>query len=656
MGGFITETINNLMKEGERQMDYFMVHFSKWKALAAHGIAPMLWEDKYGWVPRFVAIEDFRIATDTEISFRNMSWFGVRVSYTPGELSRKAFSKVKSKWKWDTKAVATLLQNVDECNSVMAENNYNWDSEPEKFEELRKQNAGYWSGDAMPTINLWHFYHQDDKKKWHLKIVPDQTTANASPGNTDAFICKSDGAIADSWREIIHVNFGDLNNKTPLLVKSVRSLGFALFEPCYWTDFVRCRLLQHTLDQFNILLRMSDPVDKARAQIQVFQNLGVVKPGVTFVPSNERHQIDANLVEGMMAQTKQLQAEMSTSYTQSVNDGTAREQTAFETGVKVQQNNAMLSGIMFLANKFEKTASQEICRRYCLKNSDDPDVIAFQQAFKEEGYSSQWLDTSKWRIEINMPLGTGNPTMAMVEAQNCLQLRPMLDPDSQQAALHDAAVQMVGTRRAKQWVKLNKTVTSPAGMAAANAFPLMMLGLPPQIQEGLNPIQQIQTLLGLEGGYIAKVEQTTKIPNPTELAGLKNVAAYIAKLVTGMQGDEGNVALFKEFSKDLGQLTSELSKLEKAMNAQMAKQNNGAGIPAEAQAKIDAINATTQAKIAASTATTAQKLKAKELAGQQQRRQKDEQFRNDQERQDVHAVAEIGRTNAKAAAKPAAEE
>lgn len=656
MGGFITEEINSLMKDGERQMDYFMVHLSKWKAVVAHGIGPMIWEDKYGWVPRSIAIEDLRIPTDTELSFRNLTWFAVRIAYTPGELSRKAFNKVESKWKWDKKAVASLLQNVAECNSTMAENNYNWESEPEKFEELRKQNAGYWSGDAMPTINLWQFYHQDDNKKWCLKIVPDNNCTASIIENNSNFICQSSGPIADRWQEILHVNFGDLNNKTPLLYHSVRSLGFALFEPCYWTDFTRCRLLQHTLDQFNILLRISDPIDKARAAVQVFQNLGVVKPGVTFIPNNERWQVDANLVEGMMAQTKQLQGEFSTSYTQSVDNGTQREQTAFETGVKVQQNNAMLSGIMLLAKAFEKTASQEICRRFCLKNSDDPDVIEFQKRFLAAGYPKEYLDSKKWRVEINLPLGNGNPTMAMVEAQNMLQLRALADPSAQQEMAHDAAVQMIGTARARQFFSAKQNPVSTAANAAANAFPLMLLGLPPQIPEGLNPIQQIQTLLGLTGGYIAGIEQTTKVPTPTELNGLKNVAGYIGKLVAGMQGDTANETRFQEFSNDLRKLSAEIAKLEQQMNAEMQKNGQGNGIAAETQAKIQAIQATTAAKIQSKQLETAQKLKQKELGDRQKSRQKNEGFISEQRRKDVGAIAEVGRTSAKAkASRPLAE-
>ena len=131
--GFITESINYYMKDGPRQMEYFMVHQSKWKPVAAHGIGPIFWEDKYNWIPRYLAIEDLRIPTDTEISFRNLVWFAARISYTPGELSRKAFSKAKGKFTWDKKAVADILKNVDQCKATMAENNYDFDTVPEKF-------------------------------------------------------------------------------------------------------------------------------------------------------------------------------------------------------------------------------------------------------------------------------------------------------------------------------------------------------------------------------------------------------------------------------------------------------------------------------------------------------------------------------------------
>ena len=637
-GDFITEFINDVMKEGEHELEYFEVHRSKWSGVVSHGIGPIMWEDTYNWLPRYVAIEDLRVPTDTELSFRNLTWFAVRIAYTPGELSRKAFSKARSKFKWSKKIVAAILKNVKECNSTMAENNYNWNTVPEKFEELRKQNAGYWSGDAMPTINLWHFYHENDDGKWHLKVVAENNTSGVTTETEDEFICEHEGPIAPSWRQILHVQFGDLNNKAPFLYHSVRSLGFALFEPCYWTDFTRNRLLKHTLDQFNILLRITDPVDRARAQIQVFQNLGVVKPGVSIVPAAERHQIDAQLAEMALAMGKQLQQEASTAYTQNIDTGTQKEQTAFETGVKVQQTNAMLSGLMLTARIYQKSEAKEICRRFCLPNTDNEDVIAFQKACKKHGISKDWLDVKKWRVEISMPLGGGNPTMAMVEAENAMKLRPMLDPSAQSEALHDAAVQMVGSRRAKRWVQPTKKVISDAASAAAANFPLMMLGMPPSIPEGLNPIEQIQKLLELCVRYIQKIEATTKMATPMELIGLQNVSAFIGKLIQGMQGDVGNEPKMKEFAKALSQVNNEIKKLQQHLQVEMQKksQQNGNG---ELQAKM----AETKVKLAGKQAETQQKLKSKELADIQKRRHKDTSFVADQKRQDVKTLADITR-------------
>jgi hypothetical protein len=665
--GIITEAINDSMKEGDCALEYFEVHRSKWAGVVSHGIGAVMWEDKYSWLPRYVAIEDLRVPTDTELSFRNLTWFAVRVPYTPGELSRKAFSTVSGKFKWDTKAVADILANIKECNTVMAENNYDFQTVPEKFEELRKQNAGYWSGDAMPTINLWHFYHREDGGKWNLKVVPEKNTSGTGAATADTFICESDGAVADNWRQIIHVQFGDLNNKAPFLYHSVRSLGFALFEPCYWTDFTRCKLLQHTLDQFNILLRINDPVDRARAQVQMFQNLGVIKPGVSIVPSNERHQVDADLVEGVLAQTKQLQSEASTSYTQSIDNGTAREQTAFETGVKVQQNNAMLSGLMLTAAIYEKFACKEICRRFTLQNSDDDDVKEFQETCKKEGIPSEWLDIKKWRVEITMPLGNGNPTMAMVESQNALQLRPMLDPSAQAEALHDAAVQMVGAKRARRWVKGAAKTVSDASVAAANAFTQMMLGMPPQIPEGLSVVQQIQTLLDLAVRYIVKVESTTKVPTPDEMIGLQNVSAFVQSLIQGMQGDTGNESKMKEFLKSKNQMDNELKKLQQKMQMEMQKQQQGESrtkifetmsykdVPDDVKRQIEA-----QAGLQPSQmpmpdpkiAKAAQAMHIKDQNARQSAQHKDIALAGEERRKDIQAGAEIHRAQAVAAATP----
>jgi hypothetical protein len=216
-----------------------------------------------------------------------------------------------------------------------------------------------------------------------------------------------------------------------------------------------------------------------------------------------------------------------------------------------------------------------------------------------------------------------------------MKLRPMLDPSAQAEALHDAAVQMVGSRRAKRWVQPGKKVVSDAASAAAANFPLMMLGMPPSIPEGLNPIEQIQKLLELATRYIVKIESTTKLATPMELIGLQNVSAFVGKLIQGMQGDVGNEPKMKEFAKALSQVNNEIKKLQQHLQMQMQKQQqqNGNG---ELQAKM----AETRVKLAGKQAETQQKLKSKELADIQKRRHKETDFRASQKRENLKAVAE----------------
>ena len=119
-----------------------------------------------------------------------------------------------------------------------------------------------------------------------------------------------------------------------------------------------------------------------------------------------------------------------------------------------------------------------------------------------------------------------------------------------------------------------------------------------------------------------------------------------------MKGDTGNEPLYKQFAHDLSQLNNEIKKLEQAMNQAMQKNGADNGVPAETQAKIQAIAATTKAKIDSQTALTGAKLKQKELADRQKARHKDAGFVKEQHRKDVGTVAEIGRSTAKGAKKP----
>ena len=140
----------------------------------------------------------------------------------------------------------------------------------------------------MVKIPLYHFYFRDStaagKSAWYMRVVPETGQVKAEGKAADKFLWQSDEPVADSLQQILHCQFGDLTTDAPFKYHSVRSLGFALLEPEFYDNLTRCRLLQHIHDNFNIWLRVTDPPDKARAQVQEFSNLGVVRAGVSARP------------------------------------------------------------------------------------------------------------------------------------------------------------------------------------------------------------------------------------------------------------------------------------------------------------------------------------------------------------------------------------
>jgi hypothetical protein len=640
---FITKEINRPLR---KSLKYFELHNSRWSSVVTHGVGAMRWPHADEWCPKFVPMSDLRIPTDTTLDFENLGWYAVRHIYTPFELIKEAFRPGKANG-WDKKAVVDMVKNYKEINWESAPNHYDIETSPEKFAELIKQDGGYYASDAMPGIPLWHFFFEDltedGPNKWFLRIVPETGAVRGTP--PDDFLWQSEEPIADHWKHLIHCQYGDLSTDAPFKFHSVRSLGFALLEPTFYTNLTRCRLLQHVHDNFNVWLRLTDPADKARAAVQEFGNLGVVREGVQIVPREQRHQIDSGLVEMAMSQLQQLQQEASSTYTQQTDTGTQKEQTAFETSVKVQQVNAMLSGLLMKAFKYESFADIEICRRFCLPNSKDPDIMAFQRRAKAAGIPRQWLDVTQWDIEPVTPLGMGNPTAAQAAAKELIALKPMLDPTAQQEVLHEAVLTVTGdSRKAARLVPLGKKRgLNDAQRDAQFSFGTLMQGVPIAPREGLPVIDQVQTILPLLAGKIVQIEQRNNMATPEEAQGLGQVGQYIGKLIAQLAQDPQEKQLASQMGNQLGQLMNQVKGLAQRgqeaaqKSAQAGAQGNGQD-PA-AMAKLQAQMMQGQMKLKQQAAEH----KQREMAHRQKLKQDGEAFVREQRRKDAGAFADIQR-------------
>jgi len=640
-GLFITQKINRVMK---RSKVYACQKEYQAASILSSGIGPMIWRDKESWCPRYVKTCDLRVPTDTKTSLEEVGWFAERHQYTPGELARKVFGK-NAVPGWSKEAIRKILHEYRDINYEQTE--YTWLTAPEKMADLYRQNGGFYTSDAMPTISLWHFFYQDDEDPmdpcWKMRVVADYGDQGVRGAPDNEFLYTTDKSCAKEISEILNVQFGDFNSDPPFLWYSVRSLGFLLMEPVFFRNLTFCRQLQHLHEAMNILFRVTDPVGRARAQkIQLFDR-AILEEGVSIVPAAERHQVDPRLADAVMAQLKQLQGEISVSYTQNVDTGTQKEQTAFETHAKLSSVNAMMSALLGRWARNEVFEGREIGRRFCLRGTSDQQAKDFQEECKQFGIPPEFVNVEQWDIETEMPLGGGNPTMAMAQAQQLMGVRPMLDSTGQQEVLHEFIETVTGGdyKRAERLVPLDKKRDVTDSMAAAEyMFGTMMHGVQVRFKEGLSQTDQIDTLIGLMSGVIARIESQTNLATASELAGLQNVGQFVEQLIQSLSQNPQEKQRVKKYGDTLGKLMNSVKAFEQRLQEQQQSQNGNGHMDPEAQAKFQAsmVKAQTDAKIKEAKAAQAQK--HKDVGLQREQRRRDASTFGEIQRQKIKTIEE----------------
>lgn len=640
-GGIITREINKVLKTSRQAFSYLHTQRSKFGGIVLHGVGAQMWEDQWKWLPFYIGIEDLLIPTDTELTMENLTHYAVRRRITPGSLYRKTFGAGENRDPgWDMSAVSKILDDYKDLNQN--QNNWNWAQHPEKMQELIKQNVIMYDVDSVPKVGLWDFYYQDDKTaKWHRCMMLDSDCAMTGSRNNETnptkFIYKREEPFADSLDRILHLQFGDGNNKPPFMYHSIRSLGWMLFDVVSLMNRLRCQFTQKVFEDMMLMIRALDPADRSRLdQIDIGPNRMILPDGLSFVTNDQRYKIDGNLVQALSANFKQLMGEFSSSYTQDIDTGTDKERTAFEVQALLSQTAKLTGSMLNLAYIQEAFAYQEIARRLTLKKSPDFTAKKFLNRCKEQGVPEKWMDSVRWEIEPERVLGNGNPQIEFAQAKALLDIRPLLSPEAQQMVLHKYVFGV--TRNAKLAYELAPPEGGPKVTDSVHdselAFAALMQGVPITPKPGLNPIEVTETILRLMAQEIQKIDQKRAMATPEQIDGLINAAGYAQQFIMLLSQDENEKQRVKMYGDALGNIMNRVKQFAQQIT-QAASQQNGngqGGIDPETQMKIQGKMLETQAK-----------LMSKNAADQQKMVQKNKAFAADEQRKNLATLAQVQR-------------
>ena len=561
-----TIKINERLIKGETGKAHTYVMLSRNASVVLHGSGALYFPNEYCLIPKFVPKENLLIPTDTAMGFEDLSYFDIRSEFTICQLNDMiSGEKVDEHW------------NVDEVNKIIAGlkefrglnvNNYSWREHPEKWQELFKQNRAYLNSDAIAKVKLDYFFSKEkvkDENKWFLKIFQREAVGESDP---DKFIYENENPIADNISQILQVQYGDTSVVAPLKYHSVRCLGHSNYSASNVLNRFTSGLFQHGEEQLRAYLRVTGGADKGRENVVQLQQYGILEDGVSFVPEAERHQVDAALIESIMAQCRQNQSENSASFVQDINDGTKKEMTLGEAQIRQQSGNINISSMLKMMYPLDGYYYEEVVRRHL--TSSDKEAESFREECIKDGIPKELLTPSNWTIEPERVLGSGDQTLALQEAGALFQNRSSFDPKSQRI-INRMFVSTVTRDPAKGLLLVPdaKDDSTSGAQAAEDVFGALIQGVPVTLRQGITQNDYIETMLKMMAAVIQRITQTDNMGTMNEVIGLANVGQDIEKHIQILEADSSQ----KQNVKLYGDAIGKLQNLTKAFGQRLAEKN-----------------------------------------------------------------------------------
>lgn len=660
-GNRITKELGKIIRESLR---YRECQRSVFALDTLHGIGPSTWEDKQGWTTRALGVEDVLIPSGTYLDMTNLPFFSVYRQYTGMELLKK-ISGPNVDPAWNQSLADQAIRWVDDEAVKLMGSSWPEVWSPEKWSERMKEDSGLYSSDKCPTIDCFDFYYWSDEKKnsgWRRRIVLD---AWGTPGMGGAGVISykrkfehgkgeflydsGDRKYADTLGQIIHFQFADGSSVAPFRYHSVRSLGFLLYAVCNLQNRFRCKFSESAWEAMMQYLRSNNPEDAERALAINLVDKRVIPQGVEFVREEERWKVDAGLVEAILQLNRQTMSDNSSSFTQDFDwaEESKKDETATRTMAKVNSTAALVGAMLQQAYDYQSYQYREICRRFCIKNSSDPDVKKFRVRCLKEGVPEEALNVEMWNIQPQKVIGSGNKTVQVGMMNQVMSQYDRLNPEAQQECLRLwLAVNTDDYDLAQRWVPDQPHISDTVHDAQVSVGTIMAGGTVAP-KPGFNVVETIETWLHAMAQIAAKVEQNGGMATPEELAGLQNFGQHIAQRIQQLAMDKTQKQKVKIYSDDLGKLMNLVKAYAQRLAESKQQQNGNGQMDPKDAAKVQATMLTAQTKAQIAQQKHAQSTAQKQIAFEQKVRQQSIEHKQKLAATDLQAASAIHRNRMK---------
>jgi hypothetical protein len=650
-GQTITTHMNRAMKRSPR---YFQCLQDQFAGVVLHGVGPVTWFRDRDWCPKAHGIDDVFMPSGTLRDLSNLNYFAIYTTYTMAELLKATTGDNVDKG-WNKPLVQRALTwLVEQCGKPGVAD-YDSYHHPEKLEEDFKENSGYWSSDATPVLKCYDFYwFNEDKKKpgWRRMTLLDQHNQQIDGAAADKDVKLFDGGdrnYGDDVGEIIHCQYADGAVKPPFRYHSVRSLGYLLYALCHLQNRIRCKFNDAVFESMLWYFRSVTDGDEERLAKVDLHHLGIIPEGLSWVPGNERHTVEPDLIGMAMTLNRQLMSEHSSHYVQDVEKANQNsEQTATEVMAKVNNANAMIGSMLAEAYTYEQYKQQQIAKRFCtIKHKD---AVRVRQLCMMEGVPPEVFKVFEaWDITTERTLGGGNKTLEIAQSDRLMAIKDTaeISPDARRKIVRVfIAANTDDPILANDLVPNDDNQPSPAGQMATLAWGTLIDAKPVIVADPVNPIDYIQTLMQLLDQDLQRIEQAGGSPPMDRIMGLANVIQHLMERIQIIAVDQNLKPLVKQFLdalKNAGNLIK--GYLQRAQEA-MAKQDQQ-GDP-EAAAKIQAMLVGAEAKSRIMEDNAAQKRRHLEMKFVQDQTRKNDAAKADIQRKLIQTASDIQMDKTKA--------